>query len=148
MRAPQGLRIIAAAGLLAAAAMCAHAQGPVRDFTVTDSAAAAYRAALSRLSSPELEHRKAARLVLQRRGYAAILHRSLARDVWGSILAVLKMEGQLDFHLPVNTLVTTIYVQPPGPRKAPSALYEPPSSAPVQIPLLEDRRFPRDPWHK
>jgi hypothetical protein len=148
MRAPRGLRIIAAAGLLAAAAMFAHAQDPARDFNVTDSAAAAYRAALARLSSPELEHRKAARLELQRRGYAAILHHSLARDVWGAILAVLKMQAQLDFHLPVNTLVTTVYVQSPGVRKDPSALYEPPPSAPAQIPLFEDRRFPRDPWHK
>jgi hypothetical protein len=148
MSAPQGLRIIAAAGLLAAAAMFAHAQGPARDFNVTDSAAAAYRAALARLSSPELEHRKAARLALQRKGYAAILHHSLQRDVWGALLSVLKMQAQLDFHLPVNTLVTTIYVQSPGVRKDPSPLYQPPSSAPVQVPLLEDRRFPRDPWHK
>jgi hypothetical protein len=128
--------------------MFAHAQSPPPDPGVTDSAAAAYSAAMARLSSPELEYRKTERLKLQRRGYAAILHRSLAKDGLGAILAVLKMQAQLDFHLPVNTLVTTIYVQSTGVRKDPSALYEPPPSAPVQIPLFEDRRFPRDPWHK
>jgi hypothetical protein len=148
MKAPRGVRIIAAAGSLAAAVMFAHAQSLPPDLGVTDSAAAAYRAAMARLSSPELEHRNAERLKLQRTGYAAILHRSLANDGLGAILAVLKMQAQLDFHLPVNLLYATVYVQKPGAQREPSALYNPPPSAPVQIPLLEDRTFPKNPWHK
>jgi hypothetical protein len=127
----------------------ARAQDPDRRSSVTDSAAAAYNAAIARLTSPEFEQRKARRLELQRRGYASVLHRSLARDAWGAVLSLLKMEAQLDFHLPSNTLVTTVYLdQPPALPRGPASLSAPPPTKYMQFPLIEDRRFPLDPWHK
>ncbi|MBK7256442.1 MAG: hypothetical protein IPI01_01165 [Ignavibacteriae bacterium] len=127
----------------------ARAQSPDPRSSVTDSAAAAYTAAISRLTSPEFEQRKARRLELQRRGYASVLHQTLARDTWGAVLALLKMEAQLDYHLPSNTLVTTVYLDQPAvlPR-GPASLSAPPPTKYMQFPLIEDRRFPRDPWHK
>ncbi len=127
----------------------ARAQDADPRFSVTDSAAAAYRTAIARLTSPEFEQRKARRLTLQRRGYAAMLHNTLARDAWGAVFALLKMGAQLDFHLPANTLVTTVYIEQPATvARGPASLAAPPPTKYVQFPLIEDRRFPRDPWNK
>ena len=141
-------RLVASAVIVILAGI-AHAQSVDPRSSVTDSAAAAYRAAISRLTSPEFEHRKAQRLTLQRRGYAAVLHRTLARDAWGAVIALLKTRAQLDFHLPANTLVTTVYIdQPETALRGPASLALPAPRKYIQFPLIEDRRFPVDPWHK
>jgi hypothetical protein len=135
--------------IMVAATIVVHAQNADPRGSVTDSAAAAYRAAVARLTSPEFEQRKARRLQLQRRGYAAMLHSTVARDPWGAVLALLKMKAQLDYHLPSNTLLTTVYLEQPATRsRGPASLSAPPAMKYVQFPLVEDRRFPKDPWHK
>ena len=150
MGSPRGLLIVAfvVVSLLLCTAKSSRAQDPDPAFHATDSAAAAFRAAMSRLSSPEFEKRKARRLELQRRGFASILHRTLARDAWGAVLALLKMDAQLDYHLPSNTLMTTVLVQRLPSRKDASGVYVKPYERYEQYPLIEDRRFPKDPWHK
>lgn len=148
MRASGWFRMIAPV-LIVVLAGIAHAQSQDPRASVTDSAAAAYRMAIARLTSPAFEQRKAQRLALQRRGYAAMLHRSLAHDAWGAVLALLTMRAQLDFHLPTNTLVTTIAIdQPESVARGPASLTAPAPAKYIQIPLIEDRRFPPDPWHK
>jgi hypothetical protein len=149
MARSRGPRILVLAALLSLASGVATAQDPDPGFGVTDSAATAFRAAVARLTSPEFEQRKARRLELQRRGYASILRRSCARDVWGAILALLKMEAQLDYHLPSNTLMTTIWMDPvPQVQHGPGSLVQPSGPRYQQFPLIEDRRFPKDPWRK
>jgi hypothetical protein len=144
-----GFRIPLLAALLGLAAGFAPAQEPPPGFGVTDSAAGAFRTAVAGLTSPEFEQRKARRLELQRRGYASILHRSCARDVWGAILALLKTKAQLDYHLPSNTLMATVWMQPPPEvRRGPGSLAPPAAPRYQQYPLIEDRWFPKDPWRK
>lgn len=148
MRGSVWFRAIAAALILTAAGLL-HAEENDPRSTVTDSAAAAYRAAIARLTSPAFEQRKARRLELQRRGYAAMLHHTVARDAWGAVFALFKMEAQLDLHLPSNTLVATVFMdQPAPPSRGPASLTPPAPARYVQYPLVEDRRFPLDPWHK
>ena len=145
----RGWFLTIASALIVVFAGIAHAQSVDPRSSVTDSAAAAYRAAISRLTSPEFEHRKAQRLALQRRGYAAMLHRTLARDAWGAVITLLRMRAQLDFHLPANTLVATVPIdQPETVARGPASLSAPTPTKYIQIPLIEDRRFPMDPWHK
>jgi len=114
----------------------------------TDSDAAAFRAAMRRMSSPEFERRKVRRLELQRRGYAAILHELLRRRGLGAFLAMVRTKAQLDIHLPQNTLVVTVPVLGPPPGDPRLQIFAPPSSPPMGIPLIEDRRFPENPWRK
>lgn len=116
--------------------------------SLTDSAAAAFRAAAARLTSPEFEARKARRLELQRAGYAAMLHRTLAADGIGAVLALFRTKAQLDYSLPSNTLFARIPVESAPPSPAMPGLYAPATSPDLRIPLLEDRRFPRNPWSK
>lgn len=137
------------------AAMALH--GPVAEHgrqdrpvapAVTDSAAAAFRAATRRLTSPEFELRKATRLEFQQRGYASILHEVLRRNALGAFLAMIKSKAQLDLHLPSNTLVVTVPINAP-PRGDPRfEIFSAPSTPPLQFPLVEDRRFPENPWKK
>lgn len=144
-----GSRFLLLTALMTMVLNAAPAEDPDPRFGVTDSAAAAFRAAVGQLTSPAFEQRKARRLELQRRGYASILHRAVARDPWGAVLALLKMEAQLDYHLPSNTLVTTVAMDPPpSPSRGPASLAPPATTRYIQFPLIEDRRFPRDPWLK
>jgi hypothetical protein len=134
--------------LLLASTLVVRAQMWDPRTSVTDSAAAAFRAAIGQLTSPEFEQRKARRLELQRRGYADILHRSVARDVWGALLALLKLKAQLDFHLPSNTLMINVCAQRLPSRRDPAGVFMSPYERYEQYPLIEDRRFPKDPWRK
>ena len=114
----------------------------------SDSAAAAFRAALRRLTSDEFEQRNARRLEFQRRGYAAILHELLRRNAPGAFLAMVRTKAQLDIHLPQNTLMVTVPVVGP-PRGDPRfEIFAPSPTAPMAFPLIEDRRFPENPWRK
>ncbi len=115
--------------------------------TPSESAAVAYRDALQRMTSRELESRKKERLTLQRRGYAAILHDVLRRDGLGALMAMAKTKAHLDIHLPQNTLILTVPVEAPR-RVSKFQIFSAPPSPPLQIPLHEDRTFPADPWHK
>jgi len=114
----------------------------------SDSAAAAFHAAVRRLTSDEFEQRKARRLELQRRGYAAILHDLLRRNAVGAFLAMVRTKAQLDIHLPQNTLIVKVPVLGPPPGDPRLAIFAPPSTPPMSFPLIEDRRFPENPWRK
>ncbi|HSQ75728.1 MAG TPA: hypothetical protein VLT13_09245 [Bacteroidota bacterium] len=114
----------------------------------SDSDAAAFNAAMRRLTSDEFEQRKARRLELQRRGYAAILHDLLRRNGPGAFLAMVRTKAQLDIHLPQNTLMVTVPVLGPPPGDPRLQIFAPPSTPPMAFPLIEDRRFPENPWRK
>jgi hypothetical protein len=115
-----------------------------------DSAAATLRRELAGLTSPELERRRAYRRIIQQRGYAFVLHSILAGDGFGALLEFARLNAQLEFHVPRNTLFVYARVhQPeitgwrqtlPGTSGAPSA--------PIAIPLVDDTSFPKDPWSK
>lgn len=126
-----------------------HAQAAARALMASsDSAAAAFRAALRRLTSDEFEQRNARRLEFQRRGYAAILHELLRRNAAGAFLAMVRTKAQLDIHLPQNTLTVTVPVVGPPPGDPRFEIFAPPPAAPMSFPLIEDRRFPENPWRK
>jgi hypothetical protein len=122
----------------------------VRDSSVAfqDSLAQEWRKAMASLTTPELEQRKANRLLSQRQGYAEILNRTLASDGLGAMLAYCRSALRLEFSLPRNTLVVYIPVTQPVRRDTlPGPLYQF-RSGPIGIPLREDRSFPEDPWGK
>lgn len=126
------------------------ANGPIGSapsFTPDDSTAEAFRHAVRRMSSPELEARKVHRLALQRRGYAAILHEVLRRDPIAALFTTVRTKAQLDIHLPQNTLYVFVPVNAPE-RTSKFQVFSPPASGPMMIPLFEDRSFPEDPWRK
>ncbi len=126
-----------------------HAEAAARALTAnSDSAAAAFHAALRRLTSDEFEQRNARRLDFQRRGYAAILHELLRRNAAGAFLAMVRTKAQLDIHLPQNTLMVTVPVLGPPPGDPRFEIFAPPPTAPMAFPLIEDRRFPENPWRK
>lgn len=126
-----------------------HAEAEARALMAnSDSAAAAFRTALRRLTSDEFEQRNARRLEFQRRGYAAILHELLRRNAAGAFLAMVRTKAQLDIHLPQNTLVVTVPVAGPPPGDPRFEIFAPPPTAPMAFPLIEDRRFPENPWRK
>ena len=127
-----------------------RADGPgesAPSFAPDDSAAEAFRHAVRHMSSPELEERKANRLTLQRRGYAAVLHDVVRRDPIGALFATIRTKAQLDIHLPQNTLYAIVPVNAPG-NTSKFQVFSPPASGPMMIPLFEDRSFPEDPWRK
>jgi hypothetical protein len=120
------------------------------DSSSLSASAAALRENFKRLSSPELERRKAVRRSIQQRGYVSVLRDVVAGDGIGALLAFLRLHAQLEFHLPNNIL----FVYARVPERAHSAWEQriPGTSgvpsAPVAIPLYEDLTFPVDPWHK
>jgi len=114
----------------------------------SDSAAAAFHAAVRRLTSVEFEQRKARRLEFQRRGYATILHELLRQNGPGAFLAMVRTKAQLDIYLPQNTLMVTVPVLGPPSGDPRLEIFAPPSTPPMSFPLIEDRRFPENPWRK
>jgi hypothetical protein len=114
-----------------------------------DSLAAAVRAAMAQMTTPELEARKARRLTLQRQGYASILSQTLRHDGLWALLTYTRTSLQLEYSLPRNTLVVYVPVRQPTIRRDSSA-FQPLSarSGPMAVPLPEDRSFPEDPWRK
>lgn len=136
LRLPPGWRAI-----LCSALLLAPAATPSQDSLQT-----AYQRAVSRLSSPELEERVAHRRRLQQQGYAAILHEALAGDGLAALMEWTRMMLQLEYSIDAYPLF--LYVHGPDtPRDTSLAgRFLPPPRAPVPIPLVEDRSFPRNPW--
>ncbi len=116
--------------------------------TPADSAADGdgFREAVRRLSTPELEKRKQNRREYQQRHYAEVLYELAQMDAPGALLASLRSQAQLELQLPNNTLYVTIPIVQPPPSKTTLPGFSALPSAHMQIPLLEDRRFPADPW--
>jgi len=79
-----------------------------------------------------LAKRHAARLALQRRGYAEMLYENMHRDPLNALIACLKMKVQMDFSLSQGFL---FWIVPPDP-----TVNRP------GIPFEENQAFPIDPW--
>ena len=56
------------------------------------------------------------------------------------------MALQLEFFLPRNTLM--VYIPVSAPERADSTAYVQRRSAPVGVPLVEDRSYPENPWKR
>jgi hypothetical protein len=123
---------------------------PFETSRALDSAAASLRRSYAGLSSPELVHRTALRREVQQRGYVSVFHDLLAGDGIGALISFLRLNAQLDFHLPHNTLVVYARVKQPElqtwEKRLPGTTGAP--GPPVAIPLYEDLSFPIDPWSK
>ena len=123
-------------------------QGVTPADSAADTAAdpRSFQEAVKRLSTPELEKRKQKRREYQQRHYAEVLYELVLMDAPGALLASLRSQAQLELQLPNSALYVTIpIVQPPPSQTTLPGFYAPPSPH-MQIPLLEDRRFPADPW--
>jgi hypothetical protein len=113
-----------------------------------DSLAREVRKAMAGMTTAQLEERKANRRLLQQRGYAEILSRTLAADGLGALIAYCRSALRLEFSLPRNTLVVYISVNSPPRRDSLAGPLFQYGSGPLAVPLLEDRSFPADPWGK
>jgi hypothetical protein len=138
------LALLLPAATLLPPAAAAQSPSPQRAPENVDSLAREVRRAMASLSTPELERRKELRREFQQRGYAEILSARLAGDGTGALLAYLRMALQLEFFLPRNTLYVYLPVAPPG--RTDSAAYVQRRSAPIAVPLRENRSYPEDPW--
>jgi hypothetical protein len=105
--------------------------------------------AIARLTSPELEARKARRRALQQKGYADILFHLLQRDgLWG-LFSYVRLSSQLEYSLPQNTLNTYLpLIYSPVRRDSSVWGFTGAPSGPMAVPLYEDRSFPEDPWQR
>ncbi len=73
---------------------------PARD-SRQDSLAAAVRAAIAGMTTPELEERKARRRMLQQHGYASVLSQTLRSDGLWSLIMYTRLSLQLEYSLPL-----------------------------------------------
>jgi len=105
-----------------------------------------FREAVSRLSTPELEERKKTRKEYQQRHYAEVLYELALMDAPGVLLASIRSQAQLELQLPNNTLYVTIPITQPPPSTSRLPGFSAAPSPDMRIPLVEDRRFPADPW--
>lgn len=103
---------------------------------------------LAGMTSPALEARKAARLRLQRIGYASVLAEVLRDDGLSAFLCMARMNSQLAFSLSHRQLFLYVPVtQPANSAQSPPYVftYE---SAPWEIPLKDNWSMPEDPWRR
>jgi hypothetical protein len=124
------------------------APSTAQDFGNPDSLRTVMRSELSRLSSDELEARKARRRWFQQRGYANVLYDAVRRDGFGALIAYLRMVARLELALPQDRLYLYVPVHHVE-RKTPGLPgFTGSPSGPVAVPLHEPREFPVDPWQK
>ena len=140
------LLLLIALPLLLPSVTAAQVPSAQSDRENLDSLQREVRRAIASLSTPELEKRKELRREFQQRGYSEILSASLAGDGLGALLAYLRMALQLEFFLPRNTLM--VYIPVSAPERADSTAYVQRRSAPVAVPLVEDRSYPENPWKR
>jgi len=139
----------AAAGAAVALLLAFHPGGTAaQEFGQTDSLRAVMSDQLARLSSTELEQRKARRRWFQQRGYTCILYDVLRQDGLSGIISYLRMTARLELALPQDRLYLYVPVhqterETPG---VPGFTGRP--SGPIAVPLNEPREFPRDPWER
>lgn len=113
-----------------------------------DSLAAAVRAAIAGMTTPELEDRKARRRLLQQHGYASILSQTLRSDGLWSLIMYTRVSLQLEYSLPRNTLFVYVPIRQPASRDSTGGHFTTFRSGPMAVPLHEDRSFPEDPWKR
>jgi hypothetical protein len=113
-----------------------------------DSLKQSFAREISKLSTPELEERKANRRKLQQRGYAYVLQEVLRMDGLSSLFSYVRLMAQLDLSLPQDQLIiySTIRIDSRETPGLPGFYHM--KSSPMGIPLHEPREFPRDPWRK
>jgi hypothetical protein len=118
--------------------------------TNLDSLARVAQHAAASLTSPEIASRKEIRREFQQRGYANVLYEFEEGDGLSALMSYAKMTAHIEFVLPHNTLYAIIPIVQPPRREShlPAAIYSPPSSPPLMVPLREDWTFPEDPWRK
>ena len=121
---------------------------PELDGRSADSLSALLLRQLASISSPALEARKAARLKVQKAGYANVLADALDGDGLGAFLSMTRMNAQVEFTISHRQLSIQVPIAPPK-----SSLTPPPyvfiyKSAPWEIPLLDDWSMPEDPWNR
>ncbi len=111
-----------------------------------DSLAAAVRAAIAEMTTPEMEARKARRRHLQQQGYASILSQTLRSDGLLALLMYARVSLQLEYSLPRNTLYVYVPIRQSTPRDSTGGHFATFGGGPMAVPLKEDRSFPEDPW--
>jgi hypothetical protein len=125
-----------------------HSNAPSNEDGRQDSLAQAVRSAMARMTTPELERRKAQRLLLQREGYASVLAQTLRSDGLQALITYTRVSLQLEYSLPRNILYVYVPVRQPPDRDSTGTHFYGYRSGPIAVPLHEDRSFPEDPWKK
>ena len=113
-----------------------------------DSLRALMKHQLDRLSSPELEARKARRRWFQQRGYTHVLSEVVRHDGLGAVISYLRLVARLELALPDSRLFLYVPVQQPRERRSGLPGFTGRPSGPMAVPLREDRGFPVDPWQR
>jgi hypothetical protein len=113
-----------------------------------DSLSAGFRLEAARLTSPQLERRKAERLALQRQGYVHTLSAAVRRNGFDAILAFIRSRLQLEFSLSHDPLSVEFPLTGPEeiPRNARGFVAL--GQRTFSITLSDDWSFPDDPWEK
>ncbi len=114
--------------------------------THQDSLAAAVRDAIAKMTTPELEKRKARRRLLQQKAYASILSQTLRSDGLWALITYTRVSLQLEYSLPRNTLYVYVPVRQPSRHDSSGSHFYTFGSGHWAVPLTEDRTFPEDPW--
>jgi len=124
----------------------APAQREVKDENL-DSLSRSWQAMTGKFTTPEFERRKKVLRMFHQRGYVQVLSDVVAEDGFSALLSMLKVNAQIEYHLPHNHLVFRI---PPMEVSRPATaspwhfLAPPPQG--MDIPLIQDWTFPADPW--
>jgi hypothetical protein len=121
---------------------------PSNENASQDSLAHAVRSAMARMTTPELEQRKAHRRLLQQEGYASVLAQTLRSDGLQGLITYTRVSLQLEYSLPRNALYVYVPVRQPPERDSTGTRFYSYRSGPMAVPLYEDRSFPEDPWRK
>ncbi len=126
----------------------APAQREIKDENL-DSLSQSFQVATRKLTTQEFERRKQLLRLYQRRGYVEILSDVRAGDGLSALLSLIKMDAQIEYHLPHDQLIFHI---PPAERPKPATQspwqFLSPESQPYDIPLIQDWTFPEDPWSR
>ena len=143
------MRYFACLAALALALETLPLKADAQDFGNPDSLQAVMREQLSRLSSAELEARKARRRWFQQRGYTNVLYEVVRRDGLGAIIAYMRMIARLELALPQDRLFLYVPVRQPESPEIPGLPgFTGSPSGPMAVPLEEPREFPVDPWKR
>ncbi len=140
------MKLLLAAVLALVLSADADTSSPDLESALNDSARARFRQHLDSLTTPTLEARKAARLALQRRGYASVLADVLSDDGLGSLLSLSRMNAQLEYTISHQPLTIYIAIPSSGASTTPPPWFFSYKSGPIPIVLHDDWTMPENPW--
>lgn len=108
---------------------------------------------LSKVTTAEVERRKQTRREIQRKGYQNTLMEFLRGDTLGALLAFIKMNLQIEFSLPHNTIYIEQYFEKmyfavPYVLKYEDGTELVFDTKKVKLAVKEDWAFPNDPWKR